>query len=613
MRIVLTWIWLIQFFGFGLLGLVCLFAPDAWVFREGLTELDVAFVQSMLRMIAPVAFLLAMFSSYAALREDASQRRDAALVFASMYGVAIGASYHPLHAAWMSDWVRVVFGVLGLANLVYSLPRFTLRRSRRGVADTTPPVLWALWHVQSFGLALSSALVIGWPELLSRWSAADAVTPAAVTAGATLLHASMVLWVGLTGWSHLATRARREWHWREFRRIFVTGCVLWLLTGLFAYSSAVSPLLPLVAAAPVVLMGLANLVMGRQVEGWVAEDIGEGPDGWTVTELVSGPILVLQSMSKRRRATHLYGVAAKGTFLVAQHPDVPENEFFKNGTVFPLQARFANVTFPDDCANDVRGCAIRLSDTETSPFDMLLNTGAYAASHNIVHFTIVLFTKSFGTWARRILARNDIQGREGGVAAMRRSIPCHTDIHYYSQTVRYWNSQRDGISRFLVRYRVVPMNLDAPEPGLMTERDNIFDRERYPEEKRAGDFTRRELARRLEGDGEIQLRFQAMFHRPAPGDGLQWFDATLDWDYRTHKWLDVGIITLTTPLPADVCERMRFNSANHPPSLGVPVSSSVLDPRSMADSEKRIIARLQKFRTWMYDSLGMPREPEATA
>jgi hypothetical protein len=153
------------------------------------------------------------------------------------------------------------------------------------------------------------------------------------------------------------------------------------------------------------------------------------------------------------------------------------------------------------------------------------------------------------------------------------------------------------------------MDPDAPEPGLMTAEDNIFERWRRSTETRSIEFSRREMRRRLEAEGEIKLRFQAMFHRPKPGEGVQWFDATLDWDYRDHPWVDVGIITLTDPLPEDVTELLRFNSANHPPSLGVPVSPSVTDPRSMADSEKRIIARLQGLRQWMYDALGLPKAP----
>lgn len=609
MRILLTWIWLVQFFVFSGLGLVCLFAPDSWTFATSLRGHDLHYVQGYMRMSAPIAILLALFSSYAAMREDIDQRRDASLVFGAFYVCGIFASYHDLHAAWAGPSIRAIFGVFGMVNLLYALPKLTLRRSRRGVADTTPPALWALWYLQAFGLTAAATLVLAWPEAVVAGLAGRNVTEAAYGYAATVLHGSGVLWIGVTGWSYLATRARREWHWREFRRVFLFGSAAWVLTALFAWGASGNTLLLSLSVIPVLLVGLANAVAGQQREGWVAEDIGEGPDGWTITELVSGPILVLQSMSKRRRATHLYGVAANGRFEVKQDERVPPNEFFRDGDTHPLQARFANVTFADDCANDVRGCAIRLSQSERSPFDMLLNTGAYAASHNIVHFTIVLFTKSIGTWARRILARNDIQGREGGVAAMRRSIPCYSEIRYYSQTVRYWNSKQDGITRYLVRYRVVPVG-DAPEPGLMTERDNIFERERYPEEKRPSDFTRREFSRRLEAAGEVRLLFQASFHRPQPGDGLQWFDATLDWDQRVHPWLTIGTIVLTEPLSAEACERLRFNSANHPPSLGVPVSSGVLDPRSMADSEKRIIARLQKFRTWMYDSLGLPREPE---
>ncbi|MEO1227707.1 MAG: hypothetical protein AAFZ18_02290, partial [Myxococcota bacterium] len=53
-------------------------------------------------------------------------------------------------------------------------------------------------------------------------------------------------------------------------------------------------------------------------------------------------------------------------------------------------------------------------------------------------------------------------------------------------------------------------------------------------------------------------------------------------------------------------ERMEFNGSHHPPTMGVPAATGPFDPRSLADSERRVIARLQRLRKWMYGSFGLP-------
>ena len=49
------------------------------------------------------------------------------------------------------------------------------------------------------------------------------------------------------------------------------------------------------------------------------------------------------------------------------------------------------------------------------------------------------------------------------------------------------------------------------------------------------------------------------------------------------------------------------NPANRPPSLGAPPSDGIFDPRSVADSEWRVVTKLQRLRLWMYRTMGLPR------
>jgi hypothetical protein len=150
------------------------------------------------------------------------------------------------------------------------------------------------------------------------------------------------------------------------------------------------------------------------------------------------------------------------------------------------------------------------------------------------------------------------------------------------------------------------VNKEAGIPDAK-RRLQIWNRARSPGDTRPHDYLRRELKQRVEA-GPARFLFQAQFHLPERGDTLDWYNAGVDWPALAHPWHDVALVELTRPLADADTERLRFNTANHPATLGVPIATGWTDFRSMADSERRILRRLQGLRYWLYENLGLPEE-----
>lgn len=117
---------------------------------------------------------------------------------------------------------------------------------------------------------------------------------------------------------------------------------------------------------------------------------------------------------------------------------------------------------------------------------------------------------------------------------------------------------------------------------------------------------------RLEGALRDTLRLQAQFHKIRPGDSLAWYNPATDWDPGEHPFVDIAELTLEDVLSDRDAEKLCYNPDNAPSSLGTPVAYGLTDYRSIADSERRVMRRVQALRKWMYQSFGLPsRSPKA--
>lgn len=563
---------------------------------------------------SPFALALALASTYAAMREDAAARRTYARCFAATFALWAAVDYR---RGVEGDGSELRLDELFLAApLVGNLFLLLFLRAEKpkwrrlsGSASTLPPGLWLLWVAQGTLFMVGGALLMLAPESVLAWT--TKLSPLSIPGMATHLRliGPMMFGLGMFSWS--AMRAEQEWLWRTYAAstsLFLGLCLLTLVFGwqsdLFERWAGLS-----LGAAALLLIAANQSLQGPRHE-WYAEDTGHGPDGWVLMDLLTGPMFAVQSLFSGRRGSHLVGTAAAGTFEYVETAGVPANDFFKRGLFRPAVVRFSSVTWRDQAAMDVRGCALRLAPVgQPSPFDMGMNTGVVSPAANVVEFGVFVLSKWLPLAFARAVMNASWRKREDALIGMRRAPECYSMLRYHSQTVRLWVDRKDV--RHLVRYRMVPADLPdgADESGLPDTHDykRLWDRKRRPDEARPTDYLTRELQKRLHGDGTVRMKFQAQFHTPEPGDGVEWFNSTAEWPEAAHPWLTIGDVVLERWLPDEEAERLQFNSGRHPASLSVPIAPDARDYRSLADSERRVIARLAALRRWRDGAFGLPR------
>ena len=491
-----------------------------------------------------------------------------------------------------------------LALALWPLPRTARRLS--GSADTRPAQLWILWLIQGLGFCLMAAALTQVELVKYVVHLEKDIAYRHVLDDIQQLAPPLFLSIGL--FSFMGMQASREWGWRAFTRLFVIFYVSWFLLLLFVWQQEFNPAV-LLFLIPELLLLAGNISFWRKSDTWFAEEVGEGPDGWVLADLLLGPMMLMKTILTQKRALYERGVAARGTFLVTGAPygssTAPGQEFFSPGQQFEARVRFSSQG-RDDAALAVRGVALQLSAPGKGSFDLLMSTGAYSAAENIVQFTLMHLARTLGGFAERMLWKYQPRMREGMLAALRRAPDSYARLHYSSQTVRFWVDEAG--TRHLVRYRLVPAHGEAggesglPKPG---QNDPARPR-RLPDERRPTDYLRQEMKRRLEGGRRCTLRLEAQFHTPQPGDSNHWFNPATDWREDEHPWVCIGQLALEHVLSDEQAELLCFNPANVPPSLGIPISQDLFDYRSIADSEKRVHRRLQKARAWMAASFGLP-------
>jgi hypothetical protein len=112
---------------------------------------------------------------------------------------------------------------------------------------------------------------------------------------------------------------------------------------------------------------------------------------------------------------------------------------------------------------------------------------------------------------------------------------------------------------------------------------------------------------RLEAEHQTaRFRLQGQFHKLSSGYSAAWYNPATDWKIHDHPWIDLAEITLFEVLSAGDAERLTFNPNDAPQSLGTPVATGFYDYRSIADSERRVMRRVQSLRQWMAETFGAP-------
>ncbi len=592
-----------------------------------------------LRLLSPLALTLAMFSIHAAMRLDEQARVLLAGVFALWLGTSAGVAWIDAESAAMHTrhefLLHQVMGAFALVNAVFALmPRHARsQRSLSGTANTRPPQLFMLWLAQGSVMLFLGAFIVYLPH--APWEVVEWLRSATFASAAQPLSDDLLACIplglrpesgvisftafdllvdqlesmppylnGLAFASFYAMRVSREWVWRLVAGIFTILYATTLLTLLLIYNEDI------MAAATgwgfglsLVVLLVANQRFARKSADYFTRDVGQGPDGWTVTDLFAGPALALTTLLKGgRRPIHTAGVGVEGTFT-GLPSEMPAHDLFRPDEIHELTVRYSNLSSVDDASTDVRGASVRIKPRVGRSLDFNFVTGSFAPWPNVAE----LFASSsrLVRWLRPPSEERARRMREAAIAGLRRAPHCFSELRYYTQSVRFWVTPHG--KRSLVRFRLVPQDPTVQETGLLTHTDELAARKRAAGDNRAPDYLRRELRRRLEGGEPLQVRLEVQSHRPAPGDTLEWFDASIDWNETDHPWHSIGLLRLERPLTDEATELLCLDPENHPPSLGIPSSAGPWDVRSLADSERRVVGRIQRLRRWVHSSFGVPR------
>ncbi len=317
-------------------------------------------------------------------------------------------------------------------------------------------------------------------------------------------------------------------------------------------------------------------------------------------------LLALNSFVTKSRMSHENGIVTRGKLRIVDEPTFPRNEFFTPGTEFPCRMRFGAATWKDDAKMVIRGAGLKLADDrQTSPLDLLLNSGSLAIFWSAR--TFIGFMR--GTMAGRGKNWTPYLGQHpmalaGGQDGMRRDPTSIGSIVYHSQTC-FGLIDLDGNYHY-VRYRLWPLSYDPD--GLPTPDDlpHPWFQNPLPDETRNRNYLKDEARERLAG-GTIEFVLQLQARRKPPGPDPEWVTAQYVWDDSVHPWHDVAHIVLDEALDYTESMLTAFDLANHPDCLPVPRGRSIDDPHSLSDL--RLAGRwTMRARLLSYRLSGMPAE-----
>ena len=81
--------------------------------------------------------------------------------------------------------------------------------------------------------------------------------------------------------------------------------------------------------------------------------------------------------------------------------------------------------------------------------------------------------------------------------------------------------------------------------------------------------------------GPIEYKLQIQLHEIKPEDSHLILHAARAWDEKSHPWLDLADVTVTSLLAVDIVERTRCSMDHHPPSVDIPSAETIYDYNSI--------------------------------
>lgn len=104
---------------------------------------------------------------------------------------------------------------------------------------------------------------------------------------------------------------------------------------------------------------------------------------------------------------------------------------------------------------------------------------------------------------------------------------------------------------------------------------------RSKEERRTKDYLTTEFEERMSRSG-VNYKLQIQLHEIKPDDSHLILHASRPWDKKSHPWLDLADVELTSLLPCDVISETRCSVDHIPLSIVVPPAKTIYDYSSVA-------------------------------
>ena len=294
-------------------------------------------------------------------------------------------------------------------------------------------------------------------------------------------------------------------------------------------------------------------------------------------------IFVHAATKTQGRATHTYGVAARGVARIVVPVGFPENDFLRPGKTYPVILRHSSPGGQkDNRARDGAATSLKFYQDTADPaatgfHDIMMNTGRVLFVRSARAFLAMVTTPN----AERIekllkpgILRDDI------LAEGYRSGGSFTDFRYHSQ-ICYELKDNFGAMSYL-RYRLI--NADrGPERGTYPQSwkpNGITVYPPLPTDPRADDYLKQDFVGRFQHGG-VGYLLQA---QRRDGDDAEAVNCTGIWDELRWPWCDLAEITLTEPRPVEALDVLTFDANWTAPGIDLPMVTSGLWPGLQADN-----------------------------
>jgi catalase len=294
-------------------------------------------------------------------------------------------------------------------------------------------------------------------------------------------------------------------------------------------------------------------------------------------------IFVRVATKTQGRATHTYGVAARGQGRIVVPFGFPKNDFLKAGNTFGVILRHSSPgAQKDNRARDGAASSIKFYQDTANPaspgfHDITMNTGRTLFVRTARAFLSMVTTPNPDRPEKLLKPGilNDAILSEGY-----RSAGSFSDFYYHSQ-ICYELRDMSGSMSYM-RYRMV--NADrGPERGNYPASWQPKGETVYPPlegDLRSADYLKQDFLTRFEHDG-VNYLLQCQLRGSDDTDAV---DCTSAWDPTRFPWIDLAEIRLTEALTDADLDVMSVDADRTHESIALPLATTGIWPGPQADN-----------------------------